>query len=186
MAIVMKECPQCPVVQLYTWGIFMAIYLLSWDAAITYTISKLQGDLSAAAGSHRSLRRPYLIVLVAYSIVVAWLQVIYWVLLIFLACAMLCMTSPFGPTYWAKLVRLFARPKIVLHFIDLSHVGFHALVVGASMLASALSIGFYITDDDLIHKDTLNSKMLRVLLTAPAAMAAAYAFYVLFCVVCTM
>lgn len=182
----MSECPNCAFGQMYAWGIFLCIYMLAWDAALTASVNRLQADMATARDYARSLRRPYLIALSAYSIVIAWLNVLFWVVLLFLACALACMTAPVATEYWEKIVRAFGHPQIVLHSVDLSHAGFHAIVIAASLMASSLSIGFYITDDDLIHQDTVNSKMLRVLFTAPAAMAAAYAFYILFCVVCTM
>ncbi len=181
-----KRCPKCPFGQMYTWGIFLVIYLLSWDASLTATINKLQTDLSVAAHDQRSLRRPYLIALSAYSLVVAWLNVAYWVLLLFIAGALVCITAPVATAYWERIVLAFGRPAVLLHSVDLSHVAFHAVVIGASLISMSLSIGFYITDDDLLNRQALTSKMLRVLFTVPAAMAGAYGLYALFCLLHTL
>ena len=181
-----KRCPKCPFGQMYTWGIFLVIYLLSWDASLTTTVNKLQTDLGVAVREQRSLRRPYLIALSAYSLVVAWLNVAYWVLLLFIAGALACITAPVATAYWERIVLAFGRPAVMLHTVDHSHVAFHAAVVAASLLGTSLSIGFYITDDDLLDRQALSSKMLRVLFTLPAAMGGAYGLYALFCLLNTL
>lgn len=184
---VFGECPLCAWAQLYSWGLFFVLYLISWDASLTSSVNRLHADLGAIEdGGVSSLRRPYLVVLAAYSIVVAWLSVLFYALLLFLACALACMTAPIGTEYWEKLVRLLGRPVVVLHCLDISHAGFHALVMGATLLAASLSIGFYITDDDLLHHNAVYGKMVRILFIAPATMAAAYGLYTLFCIICTM
>ena len=180
------ECPSCAMTQVYSWGIFMVLYLMGWDAAMTTAVNLLQQDLLSAQVSGRTLRRPYLIVLSGYSIVVAWINIVFFALLVYLACAFACMTAPLAPKWWEKLMLMVARPIIVLHCVDLSHIMFHGLAMAAALVSMSVSIGFYITDEDLADSHAVYSKMLRVLFVCPAAMVAVYGLYIAFCVICTI
>lgn len=181
-----SECPACVLTQLYTWGIFMVLYLMAWDASLTTIINRFESDLLAALDDGRTLRRPYMIVLAGYSVAVAWINIVFFCLLVYIVCALACMTAPAaGIVWWERLMYILARPIIVLHCIDLSHVVFHGTAMACMLISMAVSIGFYITDEDMMDRYAVRSKMLRVLFTGPAALAAAYAIYIAFCVVCT-
>ena len=175
-----------PFAQLYTWLVFAAISLLSWDASLTTVVKRLQSDLLLAETNRTSLRRGYFIALVAYTIVVTWLSVAFFALVIYLVCALACMTAGLSTEYWEWIMRKLARPNVVLHCISISHTGFHATVIAGILVSAALSIGFYVTDEDLLHRQYVYSKMIRVLFATPGCFVGAYLIYAVFCICCTI
>jgi hypothetical protein len=171
--------------QLYTWFIFACVFMLSWDSALSATITRLNGDTDIAylASSSRVLRRPYLIALSLYSIVVAWFHIVFIMLMAYSACSLLWMTAPLAKVMWEQLVRLVFVPDVVFNCMDTTHAPFHAAAALGTLFAASIAIGFYVTDDDLLKEQHMHSKVVRALFIAPGAMAVAYAMYMLFCII---
>jgi hypothetical protein len=171
--------------QLYTWFIFAVVFLLAWDSALTSAITRLNGDTDTAfqASSPRVLRRPYLMALSLYSIVIAWFNIAFFMLIAYSACSLLWMTAPMCKVLWEQLVRIVFVPDVVFNCMDTGHAPFHAAAALGTLFAAAIAIGFYVTDDDLLKEQHMHSKVVRALFIAPGAMAVAYALYMLFCII---
>jgi hypothetical protein len=190
-------------IEAYGWCIFGWIMVLSWDNAIRVAISRMNDDLDtayAAASATRgtkgaldrtpvpsTLRRPYLIALAAYAAVNAWFNIAFIMVLIYCGCVVACMTMPIVEIeLWHVLVRTFATPRRVLGAIDIRHAAFHTTIVAVAILSSAIAVGLYVTDSDLLDQDRTRVKMCRILLVVPAALVSAYCAYAMFCLLCIL
>ena len=182
--------------QVWTWTVFFLVWLLSWDGALGVAIARFNYDLGVAfrprEGVHATLdpsapvmrpglRRPYLIALALYSIAVAWFNIAFFFLLIFLVNAIVCMTATMETPFWERVTRAVASPNVVFNCVDLPHVAWHATAAAAMLFASSVIVGFYVTDDDLADENATHGKALRALFTAPALAFVAYMTYALIC-----
>jgi hypothetical protein len=166
-----------------TWLVFFVIVAVAWDQSLGITIRRLKTDV-IDGNSSVTLRRPYLIALCAYSIAIAWAWIAAFALVAYGALTMLVLIVGFAdPDYLAFLVhivRMIALPNLVLHCFDAAHAPFHAVATLATLAASSVAIGFYVSEEDLEDetKASVLSKTVRLLFIAPFVMISAYVIYV--------
>ena len=167
-----------PLNQLYTWGIFAVVSLLAWEGALGVGMARFNDDLERAKGVPGVVRRPYLIALVAYCTALAWFNIAFFMLILFCFDTISCMTAQWELEPWSSLILAAASPDVVFHCVDVSHMPWHAVVAGATLLAASLHVGFYLTDEDMLDEHATHSKVVRALFIAPALGCVAYAAYV--------
>ena len=170
--------------QLYTWAIFGVVMMVSWDGALTRSVSMLNSEADAAyqPGAPRVLRRPYMIALALYTMVASWFTIAFLMLGAFCVCALLLLTAPLCKPFWEKyIVRKLFVPDVVFNCIDLMHAPFHGIAAIGTLFAASVAVGFYVTDDDLIKEHHAHSKTVRALFIPPAVIAIVYVMYALFC-----
>jgi hypothetical protein len=171
--------------QIYTWGIFAGVLLVSWDTSLTRCVSMLndQGESAYQPGVARVLRRPYMLALALYAVVATWFTIAFLMLGIFCVCALLLLTAPLCKPFWETyIVRKLFVPDVVFNCIDLMHAPFHGVAALGTLFAASIAVGFYITDDDLVREHHAHSKTVRALFIPPAVTSLCYALYALFCV----
>lgn len=175
--------------QLYTWAVFGAVYLFAWDAALVTGVARLNSDSSVAliAGSPRTLRRPYLIALCLYTLVVAWFSIAFLMLVCFCGCTLIKMTAPLCHRIWEDyVVNKFFVPAVVFNSVDLMHAPFHGVAALGTLSMASVAVGFYVCDDDLLREQHVHSKAVRALFIPPAVAGVAYALYALYCILETL
>ena len=137
--------------ELYTWSFFMAVFAVAWDSALRSAVTRIETD---ASESLVPLRRPYLVTLCAYALAHAWFNIAFLTLLTFVGCTVLCMTAPIAAPMWEMLVNLVARPEVVLRCMSVDNAPTHFVFAVCTLFASALVVGFYLTDEDLLTQGT--------------------------------
>lgn len=174
--------------QLYTWFIFGIVYILSWDGALTVAVNRLNTDIDAAftPDSVRVLRRPYLIAIGAYAVVLAWFNIAFYMLIMYCACLLMCMTAPIGSKLWENIMRALALPSVVFNCVGLEHAAFHGTIMLVTIATISHLVGWYFTEDDLLSESTVHSKAVRAMFVVPGTMGAAYAIYAAMCVLCCL
>jgi hypothetical protein len=164
----------------YPWCMLLVTLFIAWDGALVVAIARMNDDAADAQASRTTLRRPYLIALLAYVVVVVLFKAAFAVLLLYVVCALLAITRPVvaPDTLYVRLVLdKIANPTLVLAAFDKKNALFHGAVHGLLLLFGALAIGFYVTDDDLVDVSRAVTKMTRLFFTLPLVAVCAYVVY---------
>lgn len=180
------------------WIVFLVVMAISWAVAVPKAKQRCdddvfpRGHLIPSAGI--LVRRPYLIALCAYAVIVSWFYVAFLSLALLVWCTVLTMTKGKIKDHeaWEKLVDWFAKPTAVLHALHESHAAAHAIFAIGSLVGMALVVAFYVTDEDLVAGQTAQTptsptvaavapayyvKTMRGLVLVPAVMGIAYVLY---------
>jgi hypothetical protein len=169
---------------LYPWSLFLAVYLVSWDAAVQVCIQRLDDDiLDLRGGVHGAapvlFRRPYVIALLAFALANAALCVTCNMLLLYVACVVVTLTGRVvSNEFWrAKIVGWAAKPVVTMRALSSDHLHVHAAMLALVLVFGSLCVGFYITDADLADASVTRTKFLRILFVLPTVSVVVYLFY---------
>lgn len=176
-----NDCPACPVVQTYTWAIFIFVMLLAWERAIGRLIDRMNDETEAMLLGEVPLRRTFLVALVIYAIVAVWFKMIVLMIIGYVLCSLVSMTAHYAISKTVERIMVWAsNPAYIFDSVSTNNIPFHAVVgVGAASSAS-IAILMYIRNEDLSNQDVLRAKMLRVLLCVPSFMFVCYIVYALY------
>jgi hypothetical protein len=174
----LKGCPACPLVQSYTWIIFIGVMLLGWERSIGKIIDRMNDETEAASVGGTPLRRTFLIALVFYALVAVWFKMIVLMIFGYVLCSLVAMTAHYAlsVTIEKALVWL-SNPAYIFDSVSTAHVPFHAVVGLGAAASASVSILLYIRNNDLQNQEALRAKMLRVLLCMPSFMFSCYVVY---------
>jgi hypothetical protein len=165
------------VAALYTWTVFLILFINAWDAAVQRSLVRLDLDL---AHHPAGLRRPYYIALVAFTLAGAAFEMVASYVAVYAACVIIVLTAPnVSNKLWTEyMVELMGRPEVALGAVAKERVGLHAALLLLALLFGALSVGFYMTDDDLARPRDARTKAVRLLFIVPTIMLVAYLLYI--------
>lgn len=161
-----------------TWLAFFAVWLFAWEGALPAVFKRLGDELDIAyATPGGGVRRGYLIALAAYAIALAWLNMAFLFLITLFLCV-LSMVALNGFDFIEDFVPML-RPSVVLDCVALPRFAFHGAAAAAMLLAASLSVGFYVTDEDLEDADATHAKATRAIMTAASIGFIAYGAFAL-------
>jgi hypothetical protein len=184
--------------QLVTWLFFGGVFVAAWTIAIIGSIKHLDQQFES-----RRFRRPYIMILGAYSFTLALFNIAMLSLLSYCACIVLCTTAKLAPMWWQRFMHAVALPSTLFNCLSLDHVKFHGVMFFALLIAVTIMTWGYVTDDDMrsIYAgtgssaagtgssaasdpdafDRLRSKIIRILLIVPAGiLLVGYGLYALY------
>lgn len=187
----MGDCPQCFLVQLYTWGVFVGLLMAAWERVMAPIMERLTDESGSALAAKRSVRRTFLTALVLYALVATWLRVVFLAVLAYVGAAVVSMSAEYALAEFVRnFLRALSNPAYLFHCLTAVHVPFHAGVALALFLAGFAAVCGYVTDADLAPTEQaaagLRAKWARIAFTTPAVMLAVYGVYVLYNCMLTM
>ena len=173
-----------PAVQVYSWMIFIGVYMLAWNLTMPGVINKMNDETDNIDASGEPIRRTFLIGITMYAVVVAWLKTLLLMMFGYVGCSFFMMAAKYSimDAIERLLLTLF-NPAFIFHSVSTAHIAFHALVCVSTIAAAFGAIVFYITNEDLKNLQAMRSKMVRILFAVPAASFAIYGLYGLFCLI---
>jgi hypothetical protein len=174
----LNGCPACPVVQSYTWVIFLLLLLISWERAMAKLIDRMNDETESAAFGEDPIRRTFLVALAVYAVVVVWFKMIVLMILGYVGCSLVAMTAHYAiSVYIERALVWMSNPAYIFDSVSTSHIPFHAVVGGGVVMYSTIAILMYIRNEDLSNKNVIRAKMLRILMCMPCFMFAVYVVY---------
>jgi signal transduction histidine kinase len=185
------ECPQCAPVQVYSWGVFMGLLLMSWETVLPALTARLLDEMNTCLKRKRRVRRTFLIVLALYAIVVVWMRIVLLSVGMYVGATIVSMSAEFAIAEVIRTaLRSIANPAYLFNALTVPHVPFHASLLIAMFMAAFVAVCGYIMSDDLTPNDrsnaALQAKFMRILFAMPAVMVAIYAVYAAYNVMLTL
>jgi hypothetical protein len=168
-----------PFNQLWSWFIFLCFFMFSWQLTIQTVTRRLDEQL--ASKSH-PLRRPYLIAVCAYSLVVFLLNMTILDIFAFIGCTTLVLSSQFVPFFIEPFIYALFLPEIVFSAISLYQIPFHFFVLFTAFMLHVGMVWFYISEREINSHVITRAKMIRILCIVPGAfLGIVYGCYAIYC-----
>jgi hypothetical protein len=165
--------------QLWSWGIFGVLFMFSWQLTIQTVTRRYDEELESAK---EALRRPYLLALCLYSLIVFLLNMTILYIFAFIGCTALTLSAPYVPFIWEPLIYFLFLPEIVFSPITLRQVPFHFSTLFTAFCLQMSMIWFYISERELNSVAISRAKMIRILIIVPGAfLGVVYACYAFYC-----
>lgn len=197
LSLTMPVSTESPVVQAYTWGLFIMVAFVAWDFTIGSALRVMKDDFQRGEDAAQMrvdnggsgtgayvMRKTYLVSLVAYAQVVMWFHVLFFVTIIFVAAAIANVMAPFAPNDMIERgITFLANPSFLFHSMTTAHLPLHAALVLLSMAAGSAALLFYVRPVDQLSYETLTAKFKRVAYTLPMLSIIVYGCHALRCII---
>jgi hypothetical protein len=184
----MRGCPACPFIQAYTWTVFILLLLVSWDTVLAKIMDRMNDDTDMADANAEPVRRTYILVLVAYSVICVWFRIMLLMIFGFVGCSLISMTAHYAMSkLLEKALVWIANPAYIFDSVTTMHMPFHATVAALAVVYAFTPIVLYIRNPDLVqNKNKLRAKIVRILFGVPFFMLLVYGIYGCYCVFLTV
>jgi hypothetical protein len=171
-----------PFNQLWSWLIFLCFFMFSWQLTIQTVTRRLDEQLASYTDKSHPLRRPYLIAVCAYSLVVFLLNMTILYIFAFIGCTTLVLSSQFVPFLIEPLIYALFLPEIVFSAISLYQIPFHFFVLFTAFTLHVGMVWFYISEREINSHVITRAKMIRILCIVPGAfLGIVYGCYAIYC-----
>lgn len=171
----------------YGWGIFNLIYVVSADLGTSFAVNKLNTLIEKAeADASFKIRRPLMMAVIAYLFAVIWFNVLFFALIAYFICAMLCITAVYAHPVWESMVKTFFLPEVFLQILSIKYLPVHAIIflfciiMGCGMVLIYIKSSDIDTDDNSDHVKKLHPKMLRIILTCVTSALLMYVIFTIY------
>jgi uncharacterized membrane protein YidH (DUF202 family) len=164
--------------QLFSWGVFMCFFLFAWQLTIQTVTKRYDKQIDS---TKELPRRPYLVAVCAYSLVVFLLNMTILYIFAFIGCTVIVLSAPYVPLLLEPLIYVLFLPEIVFSAISLKQVPLHFFVLITALLLQVGMVWFYITEKDLGSPVIVRAKMIRILCIVPGGfLGIVYACYAIY------
>ena len=171
-----------PFNQLWSWLIFLCFFMFSWQLTIQTVTRRLDEQLASYTDKSHPLRRPYLIAVCAYSLVVFLLNMTILYIFAFIGCTTLVLSSQFVPFLIEPFIYALFLPEIVFSAISLYQIPFHFFVLFTAFMLHVGMVWFYISEREINSHVITRAKMIRILCIVPGAfLGIVYGCYAIYC-----
>jgi hypothetical protein len=169
-----------PFIVVYSWGVFMVIYLFSAEMAVAMTMNRVNNAIMLVETRNKMIRKPYVIALMLYNFAAIWLNVVMITIILYFMVALVCMTAWYGTQWWESIVKLLIVPEKIFGALDISNLRVHFLVLIMGVFMSIAITMLYVTHNDMLQpRQMLLSKLHRILFAVTLLMALMYSFFIL-------
>jgi hypothetical protein len=166
------------IIQVYTWSAFLVILIISLDWVVPRVVNRLSDAIDAVDVNGDPMRRVYLMVISAYAVVATWFHTLFIMVLVFIGCNLLSMTSNFAILKFLKVILIYvSNPAYVFAFIHNRHLPYHALVMLCSVTYGFMTSTLYVQDAEMRDPQAVKSKYMRVLMISTVCMIMSYVMY---------
>lgn len=171
----------------YVWGMFNLTYAVSADLGTTFAVNKLNNLIEKAeADASFKIRKPLMMAIIAYLFAVIWFHVLFFTLIAYFLCAMLCITAVYAHPVWESIVKTFFLPEVLLQIISIKYLPVHAIIFFSCIIMGCSMVLIYIkssdidTDDNSDHVNKLHPKMLRIIFTCVTSSLLMYVIFTIY------
>lgn len=168
--------------QIWTWLYFIVVFLIAWNVASLKAIERYDEQ----TGATPIVRRPFVVVIGVYAYALAVLYIAMGTVVTYCIALLLCLCASYAPKFVEAMIRSTMQPSTMFTCIAIEHIKFHALLIGATVVAVALLTWLYVSDEDLRDPEKLRHRIIRMLIALPGSVLfvayVAYAIYSTFSV----